>query len=312
MAISTTSRRMPVYLGDGSAKIFAFNFKVRSKEDLKAVWVKLDDYSSDTMDIGTDFTVAGVGDKNGGSITLRNDGQKWLDANGNLAAGYNLHLFGNTPRTQGTSISSQPTFYPKTHEDVFDKLTMMAQEIDEILGRAPKLPDFLTPADFDPTLPIDIGVAGASPKVLMRKANGTGWDLMANSPTLAEIAAAIAAKDQAEAAAASASASQDAGTISAAAALASQIAAAASAAAAAALIGVQTYNSTFNGTITGTLDDLNTTYLTDDTFIVGTEIVSVGVQLLTKGLHYYFDGTTLELVDPPSPDQDVTVRGKVA
>ncbi|MBN3812227.1 hypothetical protein [Paraburkholderia sp. Ac-20347] len=67
---------------------------------------------------GTDFTVTGAGDEDGGTLTLALA----------KAAPYNLHIYRDVPVTQETAYQQNSAFPAKTTETALDKLTMIAQQ----------------------------------------------------------------------------------------------------------------------------------------------------------------------------------------
>lgn len=211
MTLSSATSRVS-YTGNGAVDTYSYTFKIFDQDDL-LVTVKNTSDVETTLTITTDYTVSGVGDTGGGSIALVNSSQAWLDVDGDLLTGYILVIRRVRSIVQETDIRNQGTFYPETHEDEFDKLTMVDQQQQDELDRSIKLPETLTSLDFDPTLPSDINTAD-----ILLKVNSTGTGFIAG-PTAVDIAD---AETNAIAAAASAAA-----------ALVSETAAAASAAAAA-------------------------------------------------------------------------------
>jgi hypothetical protein len=71
-----------------------------------------------------------VGSYSGGSITLASA----------LTDGYALTIVRQVPITQETDLRNQGSFFAETHEDVFDRLTMVAQQLQEQIDRSAKLP----------------------------------------------------------------------------------------------------------------------------------------------------------------------------
>lgn len=229
------------YIGTGVLAEYDYNFKIFDEEDLL---LSVSDLSGNEYDlvIGTDYTVDGVGDKNGGSITLVNNSQAWLTG-GFLTSDFNFTIRRSPPLTQETDIRNQGDFYADVHEDEFDTLVMQLQSLQDQIDRCWKMAETMGPELFDPTIPASL--KGQSGVVVMTDAIGGS---LIPGPTASNIANAEAFGEAAEdsataaalsAAAAAASASSGSGSAaaaaaSAAAALASQTAAAASATAAAA------------------------------------------------------------------------------
>lgn len=151
MSITTLSRRMPPYTGNGSADTFPIDFIVLDASHLKVLAVSPAGVVH-LFDLTTDYTFEGVGDPVGGELKLVSSGQPWLDA-GKLADDWKLHVLGATPRTQTTAIKNQKGYKPKVHEDTFDRIVMLVQELEEIVGRSVKFPAFIPASQFNGEIP---------------------------------------------------------------------------------------------------------------------------------------------------------------
>jgi hypothetical protein len=135
-----TSVNKAQFLGSGSAGPFTFNMKFFANTEISVVHVDESDIETVLVE-GTDYTLTGAGAAVGGAVTL-------TDA---LASGEGLTVVRTLPLTQTTSIRNQGAFYPEIHEDTFDRLTMMVQQIDDDAGRSIKMPlsasgDFTVPS----------------------------------------------------------------------------------------------------------------------------------------------------------------------
>lgn len=140
------------YLGASSTHVFSYTFRVFDEDHL-LVTVKDTSDVETTLTITTDYTVSGVGDSGGGSVTLVNSSQAWLTA-GELTTGYTIVIRRVLPITQETDIRNQGDFFPESHEDEFDKLTMVDQQQQDAISRSLTLPETLSSSDVDTTLPI--------------------------------------------------------------------------------------------------------------------------------------------------------------
>lgn len=299
MSFNSTTRRMPPYVGNSSALEFSFTFKIRDRSHLSVTVLRVADLTIYDLDVGTDFLVSGVGEDAGGSITLRNSAQAWLDASGFLATGFSLFILGATTQNQTASIKNQgPTFNPVVIENQFDKLAMVDQEQQDAIDRSVKLPVTLTSVDFNPTLPADIVTNGGG-KVPVLNALGTAWAAASAWVSLATINAAISAVGTTAASAAAAAASAvtaaasvAAAAVSAAAAAASAVAAAASAAAAAGTAGTP-----FQESLVGTFAAGNTTYpLTHPPVANATLLGFLGISIQTQNVDYTIAGQTVTFI----------------
>jgi hypothetical protein len=124
--------------------------------------------------------VNGAGDESGGSIDLVNSSQAWLTS-GKLTSGYILSIRRVRPLTQDTDIRNQGDFFPESHEDEFDKLTMVDQQQQDELDRSFKLPETIDPADFDASLPPDITDLDSAGKAIVVNATADGLELSTTS-----------------------------------------------------------------------------------------------------------------------------------
>lgn len=214
MTISAATNRID-YTGNGVTSVYDYTFRIVAETDL-LVTKRTTAGVETTLILDTDYTVDGVGDDGGGSITL---------LAGVLTDGYILSIRRVRPLTQVTDIRNQGEFFPEIHEDAFDHGIMVDQQQQDEIDRSAKLSETLTEADFDPTLPSDMPDNPGT--VLVVNDDGDGFDL---GPTAADL---IAAQDEAEASATAAAASAVAAAASAAAAANSATNAASSATAAA-------------------------------------------------------------------------------
>lgn len=126
MTLSTTASRVS-YAGTGSPGPFAFPFRALSSADLR-ITRRSSIGVETTLVNGTDYSVAGVGNASG-TVTLTTA----------LAVGESLVIRRKPALTQPTSIRNQGPYFPATHEDVFDRLTMQIQAMQDELDRSVKL-----------------------------------------------------------------------------------------------------------------------------------------------------------------------------
>jgi hypothetical protein len=220
MSISSTTNRND-YTGNGSVSSYSYTFKITNQSHLRITVRNTLGVELAALTLTTDYTVSGVDETSGGAITLVSSGQSWLTG-GNLTSGYKITIRHVVPITQGTDIRNQGDYYPETHEDTFDYLTVIDQQQQDEIDRSAKMPETVSASVFDPTLPAEL--AGTVSCALITNATGDGFDI---GPTAAQIASAQTDATAAAASAAAALVSQGAASTS-------QTAAAASAASAAA------------------------------------------------------------------------------
>ncbi len=202
------------YTGAGNLSVYAYTFRILDQSHL-AVTVRDSNNVETTLLLTTNFTVSGVGNSGGGSITL---------VAGNLATGSRLTIRGKLPLTQVTDIRNQGAYYPEIHEDQFDRQVMIDQQQQDEIDRSLKLPSSVNSSDFNPILPASL-VGGVS-KSLITNATGTGFTA---GPTADQITSAQASATAAASSATAASTSASGASTSATNAASSATAAAASA-----------------------------------------------------------------------------------
>jgi hypothetical protein len=122
MTVSVDKNRIE-YVGNNSTTVFAYDFLLLDEDHLE---VYLDD---ELKTISTHYTVDGVGESGGGDVTF-------LTAPGTDVAVTILRV---APITQEVDYQTGGKFPAETHEEALDKLTMIAQQISEQLGRQPAL-----------------------------------------------------------------------------------------------------------------------------------------------------------------------------
>lgn len=139
MTIESTIHRDD-YTGNGSTNEYDFTFKTFSDTDLLVV-VADTAGTETTLVLNTDYTVDGAGDDAGGSITLLDASQDWIDDDGFLETGYALVIKRVRPLLQETDIENQGPYYAHLHENAFDHFIMIAQQQQDQIDRSLRLPE---------------------------------------------------------------------------------------------------------------------------------------------------------------------------
>lgn len=98
--------------------------------------------SSTSLVNGTDFSLTGAGDEDGGSLTLA----------ATKAVGFKLHIYRIVPVTQEAAYQQNSAFPAKTTETALDKLTMIAQQLESAVENSIRYP--LVEYGTDGTLPL--------------------------------------------------------------------------------------------------------------------------------------------------------------
>lgn len=216
MSISSETSRVS-YSGNGVTTAFSFPYPFKLSSDLVVLSVDSTTKVETTKVITTDYTVSGAGTSAGGTVTM-------LSA---PATGTTLVIYRDPPITQSLSLSENEVIPVSSVNDSFDKITQIAQRLDNLSSRSLRAPegfygtfDFKLPGTFNAT-------AGAGPVI-----NNTldGWTM---GPTAGDITNAAANATAAAASASAAAASASAASSSASSASSSASSAAASASAAA-------------------------------------------------------------------------------
>lgn len=122
-----TSNNREEYEGNGAATAFDYAFKVFRADDLVAV-LTASDGTETTLTRGTDYSVDGVGEEAGGTVTYPLSGDP-------LATGETLTILREIPVVQETDLRNQGRYYPETLEDEFDRSRMIDQQQQEQLDR---------------------------------------------------------------------------------------------------------------------------------------------------------------------------------
>lgn len=120
------------YTGNGTTTVFPFRFRILKDSHLA---VTVSDLNGDlsTLTLGTDYTVTGAGLVTGGEVVLSNP----------LANGWLISLDRDLPVVQETDLRNQGRFFPETHEDAFDYLTMLIQKSLSVFGLALRKPSWI-------------------------------------------------------------------------------------------------------------------------------------------------------------------------
>ncbi len=149
MALSSENNRNG-YVGDGATADYDYTFLILAATHL-LVKVRDLDGTEYTLVKDTDYTVDGVNEVGGGTVTLIGAGA-WLSG-GFLIEDYVIIIRRKLPVKQETDIRNQERYFASVHEDTFDTSRMIDQQQQDEIDRSVKLPETITDDDFDPTLP---------------------------------------------------------------------------------------------------------------------------------------------------------------
>jgi hypothetical protein len=156
MTISSTTVKVS-YSGNSSTTVFAYTFKILDDDEIQVI-IRSSTGTETVKTKTTHYTVSGVGSSGGGNITF-------LTA---PVTGETVVLKRNTTRTQETDYVANDPFPANSHEEALDRVTMIAQEIQEELQRAIKLSKTNTMTSTEFT----VAAADRANKILAFDANG--------------------------------------------------------------------------------------------------------------------------------------------
>lgn len=147
MTISTEVRKAGPFIGNDSASVFPFAFKVFKAADLIVVRRQDNIGAETTLVLDSDYHVTLNSNQDttpGGVVTL---------VAGALASGFTLVVSSELPYLQPTDLTNQGGFYPKVITNALDRLTIFCQQLAEITGRTLKLP-ITAPTDISAEIPL--------------------------------------------------------------------------------------------------------------------------------------------------------------
>lgn len=117
------------YTGNGVTTSFPYTFRIFKKTDLAVSVVDLNENIT-VLVLDTDYTVTNAGGYNGGSVVLTAP----------LATGWQISIARELEPTQETDLRNQGKFFAEVHEDAFDKLTMLIQQVGSMFRLALRKP----------------------------------------------------------------------------------------------------------------------------------------------------------------------------
>jgi hypothetical protein len=134
LTISSTTRIAGPFVGNGTASVFPFTFKVFAAADLDVIRLATSTGIETTLVLNSDYTVSLNGNQNtnpGGSVTL---------SAGALASGFTLTITSDIANLQPTDLTNQGGFYPEVITDSLDRATIQIQQMADDLTRSIKTP----------------------------------------------------------------------------------------------------------------------------------------------------------------------------
>ncbi|MDK9358408.1 hypothetical protein [Lelliottia wanjuensis] len=117
------------YTGNGVTTSFPYTFRIFNKSDLAVSVVDLAENIT-VLILDTDYTVTNAGGYSGGNVVL----------SAPLATGWQISIARELEPTQETDLRNQGKFFAEVHEDAFDKLTMLIQQVGSMFRLALRKP----------------------------------------------------------------------------------------------------------------------------------------------------------------------------
>jgi hypothetical protein len=154
MTISSEIRKSSLFTGNDVTTTFPFTFKIFADTDIVATRVVVSTGIETVLVLGTDYSVSINADQDaspGGDVVLT----------AALATGYSFIISSDVPELQPVNLTNGGGFYPAVLNTVFDRLTVLVQQINERVSRSLKFA-ISTPPGVNPELPAPVayGVIG--------------------------------------------------------------------------------------------------------------------------------------------------------
>lgn len=129
MTVNSTNITSGPYTGNDVTTVFDYDFRIENKLQVKVIETDLAGVET-VLTVDTDYTVAGIGDDQGGQITR---------VAGALPTDFTWYIRSDYKATQQTAFDSQGGFFPDLHEAAMDKLTFLIQQLQDIDDRSFRL-----------------------------------------------------------------------------------------------------------------------------------------------------------------------------
>lgn len=130
MTVPTDSNKAGPFATNGATTVFPFPFPITAAGDLRVYRRDTTTAQEVLLTLTTDYSVAFTLGVSGGSITSTTV----------LPSGYEVTILREVELTQELDLDNSGGWFPDAHEAAYDKLTMAAQQLDERVGRALRVP----------------------------------------------------------------------------------------------------------------------------------------------------------------------------
>jgi len=148
------------YTATSGQTVFPYTFEIFNKEDVVVI------KNTTTLIEGTNYTVTGVGNENGGSIVLT----------AGATTGDIITVYRDMPLERNSDYQTSGDFLASEVNNDFDRLWLAAQQINELSARSIKKPDSDS-ASINMVLPVALDRADK-----MLAFDGTGAVVVPNIP----------------------------------------------------------------------------------------------------------------------------------
>lgn len=129
MTVQTTTN-VATGIGNGVTTVFPVGYKFNQDTDLVVYLIEKATSIATAQTLNSDYSVQGAGDDDGGSITFLTAAP---------ATGFVVKVTRLVDLLQLTDLRNQGKFFAEVHEDVFDLLVMMIQQVDEVASNSMQL-----------------------------------------------------------------------------------------------------------------------------------------------------------------------------
>jgi len=125
MTIASQTNKV-IYTCDGSTVEFPYTFRILEDADIDVILYTIADGTETTLTLTTHYTVSDAGEAAGGNVTTVST----------YSSAYKLILRRGLDYTQETDYVANDPFPAESHETALDKLTMLVQQLKEVVDRA--------------------------------------------------------------------------------------------------------------------------------------------------------------------------------
>lgn len=184
VAYATLSATIPTrhnFSGNDVATSFSYTVEISDQDHIKLVHTDtagVENALADPLVVDVDYTVNGVGNAGGGSVDFPKAGSVYST----LATGEKLSIIYDFPLEQTTDIPNTGRVFNESIEDQLDYMTILTNQLKELLDRSLKLPEGSTLTDI--TFPEGISATNRASKIAGWNSAGTDLELLTVSSTV--------------------------------------------------------------------------------------------------------------------------------